>query len=366
MFVINEDNSIYVTRGDILFFDLVAQTQDGTAYIFEGGDVLRMRIFKKKDCNSVVMLKEFVVESNTESVAIRLEKADTKFGDIINKPTDYWYEIELNPDTNPQTIVGYDDDGPKLFKLLPEGKEITEGELDEDIKSDVQKIIENAVVDLFLKTPVQDAVDDYMKRNPLKDGKTPYIKEGYWWIGGSDTGVKAAGIDGRNGIDGTNGITPRMRINPETEEWEVSYDNGVTYESTGVIARGEDGKDGKNGTNGVTFTPSVDASGNLSWTNDGGQVNPTAVNIRGRDGEDGYTPVKGTDYFTEEEKEEIVEEIAENSFGITTTAVDFSNWGNGSFVETLSDGTQVTHTITSDANGVITQIDDMAVSGVNA
>ena len=39
-----------------------------------------------------------------------------------------------------------------------------------------------------------------------KDGKTPFIGEnGNWWIGETDTGVKAAGIDGTDGVDGTDG-----------------------------------------------------------------------------------------------------------------------------------------------------------------
>ena len=39
-----------------------------------------------------------------------------------------------------------------------------------------------------------------------KDGKTPFIGEnGNWWIGETDTGVKAAGIDGTDGVDGEKG-----------------------------------------------------------------------------------------------------------------------------------------------------------------
>ena len=39
-----------------------------------------------------------------------------------------------------------------------------------------------------------------------KDGNTPSIGEnGNWWIGETDTGVKAAGIDGTDGVDGTDG-----------------------------------------------------------------------------------------------------------------------------------------------------------------
>lgn len=36
--------------------------------------------------------------------------------------------------------------------------------------------------------------------------------------------------------------------------------------------------------NGYTFTPSVDADGNLSWSNDGGLANPETTNIRGPEG----------------------------------------------------------------------------------
>ena len=66
-----------------------------------------------------------VAESrNLETVTVTLDNKDTKFGDIISKPVDYWYEVELNPETKPQTIVGYDEDGAKIFKLFPEGKEV--------------------------------------------------------------------------------------------------------------------------------------------------------------------------------------------------------------------------------------------------
>ena len=57
----------------------------------------------------------------TDLVTISLSSTDTRIGEIINKPVDYWYEIELNPDTTPQTIIGYDADGPKILKLFPEG-----------------------------------------------------------------------------------------------------------------------------------------------------------------------------------------------------------------------------------------------------
>ena len=65
-----------------------------------------------------------------------------------------------------------------------------------------------------------------------ENGQTPTIGEnGNWFIGGTDTGVKASGTDG------------------------------------------------------TTFTPSVDAYGSLSWSTGGSLENPEAVNIKGAQGE---------------------------------------------------------------------------------
>lgn len=45
-----------------------------------------------------------------------------------------------------------------------------------------------------------------IKGDPGEDGDTPYIGDnGNWWIGTTDTGIKAAGANGANGQNGTNG-----------------------------------------------------------------------------------------------------------------------------------------------------------------
>lgn len=123
MFVVNDDNSIYATRGDIVFFGVTAD-DNGKNYKFQPGDVVRIKVFGKKDVETVLLQKDFAVTEITEKVEIYLTEADTKFGEIISKPKDYWYEVELNPDTNPQTIIGYNEDGPAVFKLFPEGDDI--------------------------------------------------------------------------------------------------------------------------------------------------------------------------------------------------------------------------------------------------
>jgi hypothetical protein len=43
---------------------------------------------------------------------------------------------------------------------------------------------------------------------PGANGLTPYIKDGYWWIGEENTNVKAEGKDGKDGKDGAPGYTP--------------------------------------------------------------------------------------------------------------------------------------------------------------
>lgn len=134
MYSVNEDNSIYVTRGDIVFIKVSADDK-GTPHTFQVGDVLRIKVYGKKNCTDVVLQKDFPVTSVTQEVEMILEEEDTKIGEVINKPKDYWYEIELNPYNDPQTIIGYDEDGAKVFRLFPEGADIPEFVPDpEDIK----------------------------------------------------------------------------------------------------------------------------------------------------------------------------------------------------------------------------------------
>ena len=123
MFIINDDKSIYITRGDAALFAVTAML-DGVPYEFQPNDVVRFKVFEKKGCDTVVLQKDFPVIEACDSVDISLVRADTKIGDIIHKPKDFWYEVELNPDTYPQTIIGYDEDGAKSFRLLPEGKDL--------------------------------------------------------------------------------------------------------------------------------------------------------------------------------------------------------------------------------------------------
>lgn len=116
-------NDIHITRGDIASLNISAKNGD-TDYTFKTGDVVRLNVVEKKDCNCVVLQKDVTVSEESLSVEIDLEGKETKFGEVINKPKQYWYEVELNPETAPQTIIGYDEDGAKLFTIYPEGSDI--------------------------------------------------------------------------------------------------------------------------------------------------------------------------------------------------------------------------------------------------
>ena len=121
MFIITADRSIHLTRGDMAVIEVSACVTESEPYIFKPGEMVRLKVFTKKQHDDVVLVKDVTVDEENTTVDIQLDSHDTKIGGVINKPVDYWYEIELNPDTSPQTIVGYDSDGPKIFRLFPEG-----------------------------------------------------------------------------------------------------------------------------------------------------------------------------------------------------------------------------------------------------
>lgn len=121
--IVRDDLTIHITRGDVAAFTVnanVGKDENKVPYIFREGDVVRFSVCTKKDYSDVVLQKDFSATAGAEEVEIQLESKDTKFGVGISKPTEYWYEIELNPDTKPQTIIGHTADGAKVLMLYPE------------------------------------------------------------------------------------------------------------------------------------------------------------------------------------------------------------------------------------------------------
>lgn len=121
MVVLNDDKSIYITRGDAVTFPI-----SYAGHTFQPGEVVRFKVYGKKDAKNVVLQKDFPVTEECTEVEISLTSADTKIGEVISKPTDYWYEVELNPFDQADTFIGYGVDGAAVFKLFPEGDDVPE------------------------------------------------------------------------------------------------------------------------------------------------------------------------------------------------------------------------------------------------
>jgi len=181
MFVVNEDNSIFCTRGDCGTM-VVSYERDGAPYLFQPEDVVRFQAYHKKGCHEVVIQKEIVVGIESETVAIYLSAADTKIGEIISKPVDYWYEIELNPYTNPETIIGYDDDGAKVFRLFPEG---ADANIEPPADIPVDEVCD-AVAEALARVKASGAFDG-------EDGYTPVY--GLDYHDGKDGEAPVKGVD---------------------------------------------------------------------------------------------------------------------------------------------------------------------------
>lgn len=186
MFVIKEDKSICLTRGDAAFFSISAKTDTDEAYKFQAGDVVRFKVCEKKACDNVVLSKDFGIEAETEEIEIYLEEKDTKIGDVISKPVDYWYEVELNPYTDPQTIIGYDEDGAKIFKLFPEGSEaedefpITPEDIpvvDEELSLTSTRPVQNQAITRAILTAKEDVNAELRRHGEYIEAKLSKVKE---------------------------------------------------------------------------------------------------------------------------------------------------------------------------------------------
>ena len=201
------------------------------------------------------------------------------------------------------------------------------------------------------------------------DGVTPTIGEnGNWYLGETDTGKPSRGVKGDKGdpftysdftaeqlatLKGEKGDKGDKGDTGATGEsgadgadgksaYQIALDNGFVGSQSEWLASlkgdkgdkgekgdtgeqgiqgiqgekgdtGVPGKDGKDGKNGIT--PTIGANGN--WyigSTDTGKPSRGAKGEQGSQGErgtDGKTPIKGTDYWTEADKAEIVHSVIE-------------------------------------------------------
>ena len=109
-------------------------------------------------------------------------------------------------------------------------------------------------------------------------------------------------------FNGTNGISPTVKASKSGKTTTLTFTDAAGTK-TATVLDGEDGEDGKDG---ISPTVSVSKSGKtttLTITDASGTK--TATILDGNDGSGsgtgGYTPVKGVDYYTDEDKAEMVE-----------------------------------------------------------
>ena len=118
------------------------------------------------------------------------------------------------------------------------------------------------------------------------DAPVPNIKGGYWYIGETNTGIKAEGKDGSNGSNGSNGTNGKDGKDGKDGITPTISADGywvVNGQKTDIKAKGTDGtngKDGKDGTNGKDGKDGTNGKDGKDGTN----------GKDGKDGKDGITP----------------------------------------------------------------------------
>lgn len=167
----------------------------------------------------------------------------------------YYPEVQAGPNINVDKVYSTDDQtlvsayvlsGHKAAELTSSGGtlEITssgEQSFNIDLKRVTNAIWRPDVDQDGLLTWSWDTEPDTLNPPTPMNIKGPAGKDG------------APGKDGANGADGKDGapgISPKVRINSETNEWEISTD-GNTWYSTGVSATGPQGPQGEVGPQGL-------------------------------------------------------------------------------------------------------------------
>ena len=129
------------------------------------------------------------------------------------------------------------------------------------------------------------------------DAPVPNIKGGYWYIGETNTGIKAEGKDGTNGSNGSNGTNGKDGKDGKDGITPTISADGywvVNGQKTNIKAKGTDGtngKDGKDGKDGITPTISADGY----WIVNGQKTNIKAKGTDGTNGQNGSNGTNGKD-----------------------------------------------------------------------
>lgn len=157
------------------------------------------------------------------------------------------------------------------------------------------------------------------------DGRTPFIRDGHWWIGDTDTGIAAQGVrgekgekgdpgekgkdgrdgaDGKDGRDGTNGTNGRDGQNGRDGVSPHIGDNGnwfIGTTDTGIAARGQNGNDGAAGASAYELWQQDVKNGKVHdkegqpWSKERTTMADFYAYLSGADGRDGRDGRDGVD-----------------------------------------------------------------------
>ena len=158
----------------------------------------------------------------------------------------------------------------------------------------------------------------------------------YMWRG-TELGIRQEGEEeyqfvnlagGGTGGSGTDGREIELQVGEGFIQWRYKGDeewNNLIALSALEGKQGPQGLPGKDGVNGADGQDGKSLDFNWNGTELGirkeGQQSFSYVNLKGQDGKngvdgnngqdgtDGYTPIKGTDYYTKEDKEELIIEV---------------------------------------------------------
>ena len=116
MLKIDENNNIFITRGDKASIDICIPLDEGN-YEFQTTDILYFTVKKTYNDTQPVLRKILTFEEPTTTATFILTSSDTTLGQLSNLPLQYVYDVSLNED---QTIIGYDENGAKYLTIYPE------------------------------------------------------------------------------------------------------------------------------------------------------------------------------------------------------------------------------------------------------
>lgn len=189
-----ETNQVYHQRGDKLTYPV--------EYDFKKYDTLTFAIYNTRKLDEKpIVFEKFTIDKDCDSYTIEIDSETMKIGDMLNRKKDYWYEISLNDE---KTLVGFTDEKPAIFTLLPEGTTLNRpsrysleiGTV--ETGDEVSAAIEDNVLSLVLPKPE--------KGEKGETGKTgPQGEPGPQGIPGENGEQGPIGPEGKQGIQGIQG-----------------------------------------------------------------------------------------------------------------------------------------------------------------